>query len=192
MNRNEFLSALAENFPFMGIEKQVDGKIFADIFEKSTNGLMSFCGRPMLSDVETSDFFLQLEKTLDVHAEKNPLRCVDIVCFIGINAVLRPNDLTLCYLRSKSIAMLVTKYLQRAIEKGNHLTLKHCLLLANMAFEHRKKEAGEVIEKELLPKVVPENVYVLSREHEMALLESYRYVWKDNPNMINIATRFVI
>ena len=54
MNKNEFISALAEKFPFMEMEQEVNGEIFADVFFKAADikqqGLIQFGHFPVISN----------------------------------------------------------------------------------------------------------------------------------------------
>ena len=160
----DFTAQLAEKFPWNNLEKEVDGTIFKNVFWEEDSEL----------------FWVRLNEVLELHKEEAPLRCVDILDFIGRNAIGRPDDITLCHYRYTDFSTLVLQYFAEAVKQRRVLSVLQFLMLMDIVFESRNEPGLNQRARQVLAEVNSKRISVCNAELEGEYCRGYHYLWDNN------------
>lgn len=168
-----FAAQLAEKFPWNNLETEVDGTIFSEAFGE-----------------ENELFWVRLNEVLELHKEEAPLRCIEILDFVGRHAVRRFGDITLCHFRYTDFSVLVLQYIAEAVKQEQPLSVLQLLMLMDIIFEARTEPELNKNARKVLASVNPKLIYVSNPEIEKRYLYGYQYLWKDIKQFRVFAARF--
>ena len=172
----EFTAQLAEKFPWNNMETEVDGKIFGEVFWTD----------------EYENFWVRLNEVLELHKERNPLRCVEILDFIGRNANHRPNDVTLSHYKNSSLSPLSLQYLEEAVKQGLEISVFHCLIIMDIWFEAANQKNQTLFDKavNVMQQLDTEKVVVKNQEAESEYFHAYSHLWRDRESYKSFTQRW--
>ena len=172
----DFTAKLAEKFPWDNMEKEADGTIFKGVFWEDENEL----------------FWIRLNEVLELYKEKAPLRCAEILDFIGRHAVERSDDITLCHYRNSCFAGLTLQYLESAGKQNMKFSMLQCLIVLDILFEAANQKNKQLYEHGL--KVVRllklDNISVVDAELEKKYFRGYHYLWRNKQRYEAVGARF--
>ena len=152
----KFCTELAEKFPWYDMENHVNAKIFA-----------------IETENENKEFWDTLNKVLEAHKTENPLRCVEVIDFVGrCNNSRQPEEITLAHFGKEIVANTVLPYFEEATKQEHKFSTLDLLILLDIKFEFPELDVDSII-----CQIIPENieVYDLDKEQEFAIGYSYLY-----------------
>lgn len=161
----DFTAQLAEKFPWNNIEKEVDGTIFKGVFWEEDSEL----------------FWVRLNEVLELYKEKAPLRCTEILDFIGkCGNWRRADEVSLAHYKNSSFAGLVLQYFAEAVEQRQVLSVLQFLILMDIVFESRNTPKLNQRARQVLAEVNSKLISVSNAELEGEYCHAYHYLWDNN------------
>lgn len=157
----DFTAQLAEKFPWNNMTNEVDGTIFSGAFSE-----------------ENELFWVRLNEALELHKESAPLRCAEILDFIGRFANYCGGDITLSHYRNTDFAGLVLQYYEEAVKQGAALSVMQVLILKDITFEARYQPKLYERSRNVLAAVNVKLIYVSNAEVEKQYVHGYHYLWR--------------
>lgn len=172
----DFTAQLAEKFPWNNMEKEVNGKIFEKVFFAEENEL----------------FWVRLNEVLELHKEDNPLRCAEILDFIGRYANHRPNEVTLSHYKNADLSALTLQYLESAVRQKMPLSVLQCLIILDIAFEcsNQRNQKGYERCVAVWRQLLQKNIQVKNAIQEREYLHNYSYLWRNKSQYEAFASAF--
>lgn len=150
------------------MEAEVEGTIFNDAFGE-----------------ENELFWVRFNEVLELHKEEAPLRCIEILDYVGRYANRRPNDVTLSHYRNVDFSAVVLQYFAEAVEQRQVLSVLQFLMLLDIVFESRYEPKLNRRARQVLTEVNSKLITVSNAALEREYCRGYHYLW-DNNSQYNI------
>lgn len=155
---NVYCEELAVRFPWKDMENTVEEENFKSVM------------------FVYKEFWKNINSTLAPHKEKNPIRCIEIIDFVGKCANLRKkNDATLAHFKSPMLAEMVLPYFSEAVRQKCNFSVTQLFILLDISFEHPNLR---VPVENLLTRIAPDQIFVKDKKVEKELLNSYYYLYR--------------
>lgn len=175
----DFTAKLAEKFPWDNMEKEVDGTIFEYVFWEDENEL----------------FWVRLNEVLELYKEKNPLRCAEILDFIGRCGNWRcADEVSLAHYKNPSFAGSVLQYLESAGEQNMKFSMLQCLIVLDILFEAANQKNRQLYERgvKVMRLLKIDNISVVDAELERKYFRGYHYLWNNKQKYEAVGARFCL
>ncbi len=152
-----FCHTLAERFPWKDMENEVTEETFK-------NAIYAH-----------DEFWAKLNAILEPHKEESPIRCIEIIDFVGKCANLRKkDDATLAHFKNPVLAEMVLPYFSEAARQKCQLSVTQLFILLDISFEHPKLALSV---SGLMFQISPQQIVVRDEKYEKALISAYYYLY---------------
>lgn len=154
---NLFCQNLAERFPWKDMENEVTEETFKNV--------------AYVHD----EFWTNLNSTLESHKEREPIRCLEVIDFVGKCANFRKkNDATMAHFKNPVLAEMVLPYFSEAVRQKCQLSVTQLFILLDISFEHPKLALSV---SGLMFHTSPQQIVVRDEKYEKALISAYYYLY---------------
>ena len=155
---NYFCHTLAERFPWKDMEDELTEETFK-------NAIYAH-----------DEFWAKLNAILEPHKEESPIRCIEIIDFVGKWENRRTKDeATLAHFKNDKVVEIILPFFLEAVKQKCNISVTQLFILLDISFEHPKL-APSVCSAMLY--ISPQQIVVKNEKYEKELISDYYYLYR--------------
>ena len=129
---------------------------------------------------EVNQFWSTLNSCLEPHKTEDPIRCIEIIDFIGKCRNLRhPEDTSLAHFKNPILTAMVLPYCEEAAKQKLNFSVFELLILLDIKFEFPALNKTNSI----ICQIMPQNIVVKDLAKEKDYAKQYGYLYHNNKSI---------